>query len=164
MICANATIWCLCLLHTVLIENPKPWPSVLADQLSKQSDYYKFLLITLKVTTCVWTDRTPVPLTPVYENKAVRYADGEFDDRFNRVIVVREGSYIATLAGWLIHSRQQFALVSWCKQYLEHCKSINLTKIWFSKCFVRTLVILKFKACFLLQIIARRGLNPSTRL
>lgn len=35
-------------------------------------------------------DRTPVSLTPVYENKAVRYADGEFDDRFNRVIVVRE--------------------------------------------------------------------------
>jgi hypothetical protein len=39
----------------------------------------------------VCTDRTPVSLTPVYENKAVRYADGEFDDRFNRVIVVREG-------------------------------------------------------------------------
>ncbi|KAG0606218.1 hypothetical protein M758_9G123100 [Ceratodon purpureus] len=35
-------------------------------------------------------DRTPVPLTPVYENKAVRYADAEFDGRFNRVIAVRE--------------------------------------------------------------------------
>jgi dipeptidyl aminopeptidase/acylaminoacyl peptidase len=35
-------------------------------------------------------DRTPVPLTPAYENKAVRYADGDFDDRLNRIIVVRE--------------------------------------------------------------------------
>lgn len=35
-------------------------------------------------------DRTPLPLTPAYENKAVRYADGIFDGRFNRLIVVRE--------------------------------------------------------------------------
>lgn len=34
--------------------------------------------------------RTPVPLTPGYEKKVVRYADGEFDERFNRVIIVRE--------------------------------------------------------------------------
>ena len=36
-----------------------------------------------------------MPLTPVYEMKAVRYADGEFDERFNRVIIVREGKQVS---------------------------------------------------------------------
>ena len=40
-----------------------------------------------------WSDRTPIALTPAYANKAVRYADGEFDSQFNRIIIVREGKY-----------------------------------------------------------------------
>jgi hypothetical protein len=35
-------------------------------------------------------DHTPVPLTPAYEGRAVRYADGEFDLKFDRYIIVRE--------------------------------------------------------------------------
>jgi dipeptidyl aminopeptidase/acylaminoacyl peptidase len=31
-----------------------------------------------------------VPLTPAYEGRAVRYADGEFDSKFDRYIIVRE--------------------------------------------------------------------------
>jgi hypothetical protein len=37
-----------------------------------------------------------VPLTPAYEGRAVRYADGEFDLKFDRYIIVREGDHYVT--------------------------------------------------------------------
>lgn len=49
--------------------------------------------VLLKGVIFGWSDRTPIALTPACSNKAVRYADGEFDSQFNRIIIVREGKY-----------------------------------------------------------------------
>lgn len=44
-----------------------------------------------------WTvvaDSAPVPVTPDYGGPVARYADGNFDARFNRYIAVREGRVV----------------------------------------------------------------------
>ena len=41
-----------------------------------------------------WLDRSPVALTPSYEvQQSVRYADGDYDAKFDRIIILREGEY-----------------------------------------------------------------------